>query len=109
VGIGGGHEFLEGFEGYAVVASGGLDGADTACEDPMLEGGVADADFVSGLAGREQGGRGHGVFEVPPRQYFTRFRKGTPSGMGKLSIQLCDCSHSTVVSTDDSLPVAFPQ
>jgi len=28
---------------------------------------------------------------------------------GKLSKQLCDCSHSTVVSTDDSLPVAIPQ
>ena len=60
MGGGGGQEFVERFEGDAVVAAGGFDGADAAGEDPVLEGGIADADFVGGLAGREQVGRGHG-------------------------------------------------
>jgi len=47
-----------------------------------LEGGVADADFIGGLAWGEQGGRGHGVIEVPPRPYFTRFHKRMAAGLG---------------------------
>jgi hypothetical protein len=48
----------------------------------VLEGRVADADLVRGLAGREQGGRGHGAIEVPPRQYFTRSHYRTGPGLG---------------------------
>ena len=85
MGGGGGQELVERFEGNAVVAAGGFDGADAAGEDPVLEGGVADADFVGGLAGREQGGSGHGRMEIPPRQYFTRFQNGTRSWVWKLA------------------------
>lgn len=28
---------------------------------------------------------------------------------GEIRSETCDCSHSTVVYSDDSLPVAFPQ
>ena len=38
------------------MAAGGFHGADAAGEDPVLEGGVAHAEFRGGLAGREQRG-----------------------------------------------------
>jgi hypothetical protein len=38
----------------AVVAAGSLDGAQLAGEDPLLDGGVADADGGGGLAWSEQ-------------------------------------------------------
>ena len=49
-----GKEFLERFEGDAVVAAGSFNGADAAGEDPVLERGVADAEFFGGLARGEQ-------------------------------------------------------
>ena len=51
-----GQELLQRLEGNAVVAARRLDGANAAGEDPVLEGGVADAEFFRRLAGGEQGG-----------------------------------------------------
>lgn len=65
-----------------VAIAGGFDGTDAAGKDPVLESRVADADLVRGLAGRKQGGRGHGAIEVPPRQYFTRSHYRTGPGLG---------------------------
>jgi len=42
----------------AVVAAGGLDGLELTGEDPLLDGGVADADGGGGLAGGEELGGG---------------------------------------------------
>lgn len=67
-------ELGESFERDAVMSSRSFDGADAAGENPVLEGRVADADFAGCLARSEQGGRGHGLIVVFPREYFTRFR-----------------------------------
>lgn len=56
----GGQELAEGVGGDAVVTAGSFDGADASGEDPVLEGGVADAELFGGLARGEQGG-GHGL------------------------------------------------
>jgi len=51
-----GQKLHECIERNPVVASRGLDRADARGEDPVFESGVADANFVGGLAWREQGG-----------------------------------------------------
>src|SRR6266567_4818887 len=56
VGSGGGHELIQSIQGDAMVAAGGLDGADAAGEDPVLERGIADAESGSGLSWCEQCG-----------------------------------------------------
>ena len=45
------HERVEGALRDAVVAAGGLDGLEGAGEDPLLEGGIADAEGGGGFAG----------------------------------------------------------
>ena len=90
-----------------MVASGRFDGADAAGEAPVLECRVADADFVRGLAGREQGGRGQELSKYPLASTLHALITGPVPDWG-FAGKPCDCSHSTVANTDDSLPVAFP-
>ena len=71
VGGGGRQELLQGFSGDAMVAAGGLDGADAAGEDPVLECGVADAEPCGGLPRCEE--RGIHLNVICLRQYCTRF------------------------------------
>ena len=62
----GGQELFERFEGNAVVAAGGLDGPDAPGQNPVLEGGIADADFFRGLARREQSWTSSWDVRLPP-------------------------------------------
>jgi len=56
-----GEEWLQGGFRDAVMAAGGLDGLELAREDPLFDGGVADAQKAGGFAWRQQmGGSGHG-------------------------------------------------
>jgi len=61
----GGEVAGEGGLGDAVVAAGGLDGAELAGEDPLLDGGLADAGWRGGFAWVRSGAEFH--FRVSPR------------------------------------------
>src|ERR1700761_6108337 len=58
------HHRLEGGLRDAVMAAGGRDGLELAGDDPLFEGGIADAEGCSGFAGFEKDvcGRGHGSY-----------------------------------------------